>query len=77
MMPAVGGRLLPEYDFHVLEARTISLEDELGARHARAVLAAFARLAVREVDHAALGEVGRQQNVEQAALTDGGDLGRP
>ena len=72
MVPAICGRLLPEDDLHVLEPCTVSLEHELGARDAGAVLAVRARLAVGEINDVARGEVRRQQNVEQAALTDGG-----
>ena len=74
MIAAIGGGLLAEDDLHVLEPRAVALEHELGARHAGAVLAVAARLAVRQIDDAAGRKVGRQQNVEQAALADRGHL---
>ena len=74
MVALSAGRLLAEDHLHVLEAAAVALEHELGARDAGAVLAVVARLGVGEIDDAAGGEVGRQQDVEQAALAAGGDL---
>ena len=76
MVASGAGRFLPEDDFKLIKPGRVAV-DQPGAGDGGLGVPAVRRGGVREIDFAAFGEVRRQCDVEQTALTFGDDLWDP